>query len=96
MAGPSPRAAAPPAPRARFTPSRLHASPPPSPHAQEDEKSLRKLLGKVKASAESGDKDAIKAHSAKEEAALHAIVDKYKPSAADVAALFAWRHSHEF
>jgi hypothetical protein len=51
--------------------------------SKEDEKSLRKLLQKVKGQAD-GQCATAGAHSAKEEAALNGIVGKYKLSKADV------------
>ena len=51
--------------------------------SKEDEKSLRKLLAKVKGSADAGCATAG-AHNAKEEAALTAIVGKYKLDAKDL------------
>ena len=51
--------------------------------SKEDEKALRKLLTKVKSSADAACATAG-AHSAKEEAALTAIVGKYKLDAKDV------------
>ena len=56
---------------------------------------LRKLLTKVKTSADASCSTAG-AHNAKEEQALTAIVAKYKLSDADLKALYAWRHNHEY
>ena len=56
---------------------------------------LRKLLNKVKTSADASCSTAG-AHNAKEEQALNAIVAKYKLSDADLKALYAWRHNHEY
>ncbi len=51
--------------------------------SKEDEKALRKMLHKVKSQADETCKTAP-AHTAKEEAALSAIVAKYKMDAKDV------------
>lgn len=87
--------------RARLACLTRHATLAPSPPAQnaffskEDEKALRKLLTKVKTSADASCTTAG-AHNKKEEEALHAIVGKHKLSDADMKALYAWRHSHDF
>ena len=56
--------------------------------SQEDEKLLRRLLGKIRASASAS-------APTDEQRKLDAIVDKYKVSHEDKAALLAWRHSAE-
>lgn len=61
---------------------------------REEEKLLRKLLGKVKSQADAKE-GAAGGHSA-ERKALDAIVDKYKVSEEDKKALLAWRHSSEY
>ncbi len=94
--------------------------------SKQDELSLRKLLGKLKSQADASCATAG-AHNAKEEAALTAIVAKYKLAPADLegarregalaarrghrrlcadsralvgarrdAALYKWRHTHDF
>lgn len=57
--------------------------------SQEDEKLLRRLLGKIRASASATPAPTD------EQRKLDAIVDKYKMSREDKAALLAWRHSAE-
>ena len=84
------------APRHTCAPSR--ATDCAAPHLQnmffskEDEKSMRKLLTKMKSQADVGSDAAP--HSAAEESALLAIVGKHKMSEGDIKALYAWRHSH--
>jgi hypothetical protein len=58
--------------------------------SREDEKSLRKLLNKVKGQADTH------APSTAEAEALQKIVGSYKMKPADIAALVNWRHSHDF
>ena len=57
--------------------------------SKEDEKALRKLLNKVKTSADTSCATSA-AHNAKEEAALNAIVGKYKLSDADIKGAQLW------
>jgi hypothetical protein len=59
---------------------------------QEDERLLRKILGKVKVQAEQ-DAAAAAHHLAAEEAALRSIVGKYKLSEVDIKALLEWKHA---
>lgn len=60
---------------------------------QEDERILRKLLGKVKVQAEQ-DEGARAQHAAAEEAALRQILRKYTIADADIKALMEWKHSN--
>jgi hypothetical protein len=62
---------------------------------KEDEKLLRKLLTKIKGHADKDTSAAAPAASV-EKQRLMAIVSKYGVSDADIEALLAWRHSHDF
>ena len=57
--------------------------------SKEDEKSLRKLLSKVK-----GQADEKHSTGAEMEALVKVVGDKMKPET--LAALVKWRHSHDF
>lgn len=61
---------------------------------KEDEKLLRKLLGKVKAQADQADVHAAVGDKAAELSSLQAIVAKYNVSQDDIDALIAWKNSH--
>jgi hypothetical protein len=69
-----------------------HPTKNPLPQQQEDERVLRKLLGKIKQQAEQ-DTSAAAHHAAAEEAALRAIVAKYSVSDLDIKALLEWKHA---
>ncbi|KAI8472517.1 MAG: hypothetical protein J3K34DRAFT_519703 [Monoraphidium minutum] len=59
---------------------------------KEDERIMRKLLGKVKVQAEQD--DAARAqHAAAEEAALRQILRKYTVADVDLKALLEWKHA---
>jgi hypothetical protein len=60
---------------------------------KEDEKILRKLLQKVRASAEQHDVHAAAGAVEAEKSALKAIVGKYNVSEEDVQALLDWKHN---
>lgn len=60
---------------------------------KEDERLLRKLLGKVKVQAEQ-DKASAAEYVASEEASVREIVKKYKVSDVDIKALLEWKHTH--
>lgn len=62
---------------------------------KEDERILRKLLGKLKSQADTADALTAVGVRAAEESALRAIVDKYKISKGDFEALLDWKH-HSF
>lgn len=82
---------APPSCRAPRAPRRTSPLSPGAP--QEDERLLRKLLGKVKVQADT-DATAAAHHAAADEAALRAIVAKYKMGDDDIKAIVAWKHAH--
>ncbi|GBF90802.1 hypothetical protein Rsub_03103 [Raphidocelis subcapitata] len=60
---------------------------------KEDERLMRRLLGKVKVQAEQ-DASSAAHHAAAEEAALRQIVGKYKLAEVDIKALMEWKHAN--
>lgn len=63
---------------------------------KEDERLMRKLLGKMKQTADKHDEHGAVGVAATEGSKLDAIISKYDISAADRAALIEWRHDHSF
>lgn len=61
---------------------------------KEDEKALKKLLGKVRSQSQNIDPSASATSQAAELASLKAIVGKYKVSDMDLQALLQWKHAH--
>lgn len=61
---------------------------------KEDEKALKKLLGKVRSQTQNVDPSSSATSHAAEMASLKAIVGRYKMSDADLNALLAWKHAH--
>ena len=57
---------------------------------------LQQLLNKVKKERAVTDAPAVAAATSVEAQRLESIVGKYKVSPEDIAALIAWRHSHDF
>lgn len=61
---------------------------------KEDEKALKKLLGKVRSQSHNVDPSGSATSQAAELATLKAIVGKYKVSDSDLQALLQWKHAH--